>query len=114
MGLFARSSTVVAPARLRAVTTNEYNQAFFSGEPIPDLWLSALSASGMQVTPDTAMTLSAFYSGVTMIGYDLATLPPVTYQQRADGGKDRVPAAPGALANGGIGDLAYKLRWEPN
>ena len=92
--------------------TESYNQAFFGGDPIPDLWLAALSSAGQNVTPDLAMMLSAFYAGVTMIATDLATMPPVMYALRPDGGKDMV--AFGKTGDGGVSDLAYKLRWQPN
>lgn len=114
MGYLSRLSTTVAPARPRAGSIQDYNQAFFSGEPIPDLWLSTLSASGMQVTPDLARTLSAMYCGVSTIAYDLATLPALTYKYRADGGKDRIRGSSAEWAQGGIGDLAYMLQWAPN
>lgn len=99
---------------MRADAFNDYNQAWFGGEPLPSLWMSSLNAAGVAVSPDLAMTLSALYSGVTMIGYDLATLPPITYRNRDDGGKDIVRASPSDVGAGGIGDLAYKLRWAPN
>ncbi len=92
----------------------DYNQAFFSGEPIPDLWLSSLSSSGVQVTPELAKTLSAMYCGISTIAYDLATLPVETFKYRRDGGKDLIRGSAAEWAKGGIGDLAYMLRWSPN
>lgn len=113
MGFLARVSSTAAPARMRATTMQDYNQAFFAGDPIPELWLSSLAGSGMQVTPDLAMTLSAFYCGVTTIAYDLATLPLRAFKNRSDGGKDIMAGS--AFGHGaGIGNLIYKLQWQPN
>lgn len=114
MGFHARMSSLAAPRRVRGTASQDYNTAFFSGEPIPDLWMSALSASGMQVTPDLAMTLSAMCCGVKTICYDLATLPCQTFKYRLDGGKDRIRGSSQEWAAGGIGDLAYMLQWAPN
>jgi hypothetical protein len=90
MRFLQRVSSMAAPARLQATTMRDYNQAFFSGDPLPDLWLASLSASGMSVTPDLAMTLSAYYCGVTTIAYDIATLPLRAFKARSDGGADLV------------------------
>jgi phage portal protein BeeE len=75
---------------------------------------SSLSAAGVTVTPDLAMTLSAMYCGVTTIAYDLATLPLRDVQVRDDGGKDLIRGRSADVLKGGIGDLAYMLRWAPN
>jgi HK97 family phage portal protein len=96
------------------MTTADYNTAFWSGENMTDAWISSLSASGVTVTPDLAMTLSAMYCGVSTIAYDLATLPAETFKYRDDGGKDRVIARSADHLKGGIADLAYMLRWAPN
>lgn len=105
----------LAPAtRMRAGVAQDYQQAFFSGEPLPDLWASALNSAGVDVTPDLAMTLSALRCGVTTIAYDIATLPCFTYKARTDGGKDRIRGSAAEWAAGGIGDLAYMLQWAPN
>jgi HK97 family phage portal protein len=80
---------------------------------LPAEWMGALSAAGIRVTPELAMTLSAYYSGVTMKAYDLGTLPCQMFKRRDDEGKDKV--APRIGANiGGIGTVAYRLRWQPN
>lgn len=105
----------------RRASAQEYGRAFWNGDPLPEEWLTRLQSSGIRVTPDLAMTLSAMFSGVTMICYDLATLPPHTYRYqppstdpRLSGGKDRVTPAYGSPENGGIGHLAHLLRWQPN
>lgn len=114
MRLLRHLSAVAPMPAPRATTLSDYNQAFFAGDPIPDLWLSSLAASGIQVTPELAMMIAAFYSGVTMIAYDLATVPCATFKVRSDGGKDKVLFSMNSAGTGGIGDIAYKLRWAPN
>ena len=83
---------------------------------VPAPWLSTLSAAGVVVTPELAMTLSAMYAGTTTIGLDLATLPVQMFRSRDDGGKDRVRPifGRGIDQSNGIGSLAYMLRWQPN
>jgi HK97 family phage portal protein len=112
MGFLQRVSSVIAPARVRAQSLDPFDDRYY----VPSLWSSALSAAGIEVTPDLALTLSAYYCGVTTIGYDLATLPCQVFKRRDDGGKDRVPPRFGQGLNsiGGITGLAYKLRWQPN
>lgn len=110
MGFLSTVSTVSAP-RMRA-SAGDYASGFFSGAPME--WAGALSAAGITVTPDLAMTLSAMYSGVTTIGMDLATLPAQMFKTRDDGGKDRVRGYSSGAGAGGIGGLAYMLRWAPN
>lgn len=113
MGFLTRFSTVVAPRRLKGDASN-YVSAFFAGEDMPNSWVSSLSAAGVNVTPELAMTLAAMYCGVSTIAYDLATLPCYTYRYRDDGGKDRIPGRAADYLRGGIGDLAYMLQWAPN
>lgn len=112
MGFLARMSTTAAPARVRANAGGDPFAKMYSGF-FPPEWGMALSAAGVPVTPDLAMTLAAMYAGVTMIGMDLATLPAQMFKNRDDGGKDRVRGG-SFILDGGIGQLAYKLRWAPN
>ena len=112
MGLFQRFSSVSASARIQASHGEDPFTGLY-GAYLPPEWISSLSAAGVRVTPDLALTLSAFYAGVTMIGTDLATLPLQTFKARADDGKDRVHGT--AASEGlGIAGLAYLLRWAPN
>lgn len=99
---------------MRAGSVQDYTNAFWSGDPIPDLWSSTLSSAGVQVTPELARTLSAMYCGVSTIAYDLATLPAQTFKYREDGGKDRIRGRAADWMSGGIRDLAYMLQWAPN
>lgn len=58
-----------------------------------DFWfepLSARTSSGMRVTPDASLRLSAVYACVRILSETMASLPIVLYRKRADGGKDRV------------------------
>lgn len=113
MGLLARSATVIRPARPRA-------EAAF-GDPFlrkgmytgyyPREWYLGLSHAGVFVTPELSMTLTAIFSGVTRIGGDWMRMPAHVLRVRDDGGKDRIRGGPRA---GGIGGLAYRLRWKPN
>lgn len=112
MAFLSKLSTTVTPARLQANATQTMQNAFWAGEPIG--WFDQIVASGMTVTPELALTLSAYYSGVTMIARDLATLPLQVFKYRDDGGKDRVRAGRSAIGTGGIGSLVYLLRWQPN
>lgn len=110
MSFLSKVSSVATPARMRGNAFAAMNQAFWSGEPVG--WFDQLAASGVTITPELAMTLSAYYAGVKMIAGDLATLPCQVFKNRDDGGKDRVRfGAPGA---GGIGDLARMLKFQPN
>jgi phage portal protein BeeE len=117
MGFLSRVSTVVSPARIRAQdgaqsASQRMTNAFWSGDPIG--WFDQLVAAGVTVTPELALTLSAYYCAVTTIAYDLATLPLQVFKYRDDGGKDRVRGGRSAMGTGGIGSLVMMLRWQPN
>lgn len=111
MGFLSKFPSVATPARayggpIGAAATN----AFWAGEPVG--WFQQLIASGISITPELALTLSAYYAGVKMIGGDLATLPCQVFKTRDDGGKDRVRV--GMPGTGGIGDLVRILKYMPN
>lgn len=110
MGYLQRLSATVSPARMRAQSGGDPFAGRY-GAYFPPEWYGPLTAAGLPVTPDLAMTLSAMYSGVTMITSDLATLPAQVFRERDDGGKDRIRGGPDTF---GIGGLAYRLRWQPN
>lgn len=112
MAFLSKLSMTVAPSRIRASATQSMQNAFWAGEPVG--WFDQLVASGVSITPELAMTLSAYYGGVTQICYDIATLPLQVFKYRDDGGKDRVRAGRSGLGTGGIGSLVYLLRWQPN
>lgn len=108
MGLFDLSTTV--GARLRAETPAPWKDFWYT----PEGFLLALRESGIGVTPEIAMTLSAVYCAVMLIAHDIATLPCQFFRYRDDGGKDRVRSGRLGLEAGGIGGLVYRLRWQPN
>jgi HK97 family phage portal protein len=112
MGWLGRISTVALPT-VRAMTSQDYNQAFFAGDDLPDLWLARLSEAGVSVSPDLARTLSAYACAVDTIAYDLSTLPLRAFKTRSDGGLDQVLGSSNSHA-AGIGALVYKLQWQPN
>lgn len=58
-----------------------------------DFWfepLAARSVSGLRVSPDASLRLSAVYACVRILSETMASLPIVLYRKRPDGGKDRV------------------------
>jgi len=61
--------------------------------PWGDFWfepVSIRSATGLRVSPDAALRLSAVYACVRILSETMASLPLVVYRDRPDGGKDRV------------------------
>lgn len=118
MGFLSRLSTTVAPARLKASAGNTADPFYgLYGAYLPPSWYGSLTEAGVNVTPDLAMTLSAFYCGVSTISYDLSTLPVQVFARHAgDEGKDRLRPFFGAGidSSNGIRSLAYMLRWQPN
>lgn len=58
------------------------------------LGLDVSASSGVPVTDETAMRVSAVYRCVAIIAGSIAALPLVIYRRRADGGKDRAPEHP--------------------
>ncbi len=58
-----------------------------------DFWfepVAARSVSGLRVSPDASLRLSAVYACVRILSETMASLPIVLYRKRPDGGKDRV------------------------
>lgn len=105
MGFLSGLSTVVAPPRLRASSLSPLSDVYYTTEG----WMGMLSAAGVQVSADLALTLSAVYCAVTMIADDISTMPLQLFRFREDGGKDRV-----RTAQRGLGIEPYTLRWQPN
>jgi HK97 family phage portal protein len=61
--------------------------------PWGDFWfepVSIRSSSGIRVSPDGSLRLSAVYACVRILSETMASLPLVLYRNRADGGKDRI------------------------
>lgn len=105
MGFLSRLSTTVGSGRLRAAWGGADDDRWF----VPSAWIGAMSAAGLPVTPELAMTLAAVYCAVTTIADDIGTLPCQFFKYRDDGGKDRIRGT-----QPGIGGLVYMLRWQPN
>lgn len=113
MGFHSKIGSLAAPRLRGSSWAAAQENAFFAGEDLPGSWTATLSAAGVHVTPELAMTLSAYYCGVTTIAYDLATLPLRAFKSRSDGGKDLIPGS--AFSHeAGIGALIYRLQWQPN
>lgn len=108
MGYLTRTSTVVSTGRPQG-SSDPFGK-MYSGYYPPE-WQMGLATSGVDVTPELALILTAMYSGVTRIGGDFMRMPAHVLRVRDDGGKDRVRGGP---LSGGIGSLAYRLRWKPN
>ena len=114
MGFLARLPTIVTPMRAQTSSQDAGGWDPFDDRwYMPESWAHTLTLAGIQVTPELALTLSAYYAGVSIISYDLATLPCQVFKLRDDGGKDRVRGG-SFMATGGIGNLVYMLRWQPN
>lgn len=61
--------------------------------PFGDFWftpLGARSASGMRVTPEGAMRLTAVFRSVSLLAGTMACLPFVLYRRKDNGGKERI------------------------
>lgn len=113
MGFLAKMGPTIT-ARRNASMIEDHINAFWSGAPME--WTAALSAAGVPITPDLALTLTAMSSGVRMIAMDLATCTCEVFRNRMDGGKDRIRPifGTGITDSAGVGSLAYMLRWQPN
>ncbi|NCW85664.1 MAG: phage portal protein [Oxalobacteraceae bacterium] len=71
--------------RFRASSDDRSTLGDFWFEPV-----SIRSATGLRVSPDGALRLSAVYACVRILSETMASLPIVLYRKREDGGKDRV------------------------
>src|SRR5574343_1799486 len=71
--------------RCRASSDDRSTLGDFWFEPV-----SIRSATGLRVSPDGALRLSAVYACVRILSETMASLPIVLYRKREDGGKDRV------------------------
>ena len=71
--------------RFRASSDDRSSWGDFWFEPV-----SIRSATGLRVSPDGALRLSAVYACVRILSETMASLPIVLYRKREDGGKDRV------------------------
>src|SRR5215510_10311459 len=65
----------------------------------PQAWLVAwahggVTAAGMSISPDSAMTLATYYACIRNISEDIAKLPLITYRRLTPRGKVREPSHP--------------------
>ena len=70
----------------------------------PAEWLTAFRETGIRVTPELAMTVSAIWAGVTFVSRNLGSFPCITYERMSDTERQRARHRP-------IYDV---LRWQPN
>jgi HK97 family phage portal protein len=68
--------------------------------------------SGVQVSPESALALTAVYCAINTIATDVSSLPLKVYRRRKDGGRDEVPDHPVAVLFSGSPDgEAPAMRW---
>jgi HK97 family phage portal protein len=101
MGLLARMSTTVAPARMRAAFGDLGDDRSY----MPMQWHGQLTAAGVHVSPDLALTLSAVWRAVSGICGDFSPLPCQIFEYLDE---------EGAKIRARRHSLAYQLRWQPN
>ncbi len=73
----------------------------------PEGWVTRLSDSGIHVTPELAMSLSAIWAGVTFMARNLSSLPCILYERTSVHGRDGRRRATDHR-------LHRRLRWRPN
>jgi HK97 family phage portal protein len=103
VGMLARLSSVSAP-RPRAMTGGR--------GPLDSFWYTPeglMIAGDSYVGPEVALTLSHVYCAVDTISADFGTMTCQTFRNMGDDGRERVK-----YGDPGIGELARKLRWQPN
>jgi len=59
-----------------------------------DTWGGLSTVTGQQVSPETALQVSAVFSCVRILAETVASLPLILYRRREDGGKDRATDHP--------------------
>ena len=65
--------------------------------PIDDFWyapVGSLTATGVRMSADTALTIATVWACVRVIANTVAMLPLIMYRRRSDGGKDRATEHP--------------------
>lgn len=75
------------PEKRQSIATN-------TTQPPPFGWLTATTGAGVQVTPQTALTFTAYYAAVRVISEDLASLPLVVFRELPNGGSEPQPDHP--------------------
>ena len=75
--------------------------------PMDDLWykpVGEMSASGVSVSPESAMRQASYYAGASLLAAMIACLPCITYQDLDTKGRRRAKENP----------IYNLLRWRPN
>ncbi len=83
-----------AQALTRARSESRYSPAASLAAPGFTASMTVPSVSGIMVTPQTALTFSAFYAAVRVISEDMASLPLAVFQKQKDGGTELVEDHP--------------------
>ncbi len=90
--------------RIWRAIRNEAQTGMTVEELFRDLFSGAPTASGVSVSPDTAMQASTVYACVRVLAESVAQLPFPVYRRLDNGGKERDPSHP----------LYRILNWQPN
>ncbi|MBA7662988.1 hypothetical protein ES703_71021 [subsurface metagenome] len=70
------------------------------------------AASGMRISPESAMSISAFFNGVQQISQTVASLFPILYERKADGSKERYTQIPlYNVLRRGVGGRMSAFNW---
>jgi HK97 family phage portal protein len=96
VGLLAK----IHQPRHRAADTGPLSDFWYA----PAAWSQAFQNTGVVLTPELALTLSALWFGVTFFSRNLGSLPCITYRNLVPTGKERAKAHP----------LYEVLRYTPN
>ena len=107
MGLLASLAPVRQATQFQAMTSGEYDKAFWGGDPVPEPWLGA--RFGVTVSPELALTLTYVYSACAIISDDFGTMTCQGFATTGPDSRERIK-----YSDPGIGALARMLRWQPN
>jgi HK97 family phage portal protein len=86
--------SILKKSQSRSIAKRQYQAAATLSAPGFTASLTTPSIAGILVTPQTALTFSAYYAGVRVITEDLASLPFCTFQRIPNGGSKAVPSHP--------------------
>lgn len=90
----AKASFKRTPRFLRAAAEKRYAPAATLAAPGFTASMTVPSVSGIMVTPQTALTFSAFFGAIKVISEDLASLPLLEFQALPGGGCSVLPFSP--------------------
>lgn len=86
MSLWSRLSTWIRPSATDALSDLRHPTAWLSN------WsLGLQSSSGVFVSPQSAMTIAAYYACLRAISEDIGKIPLITYRRLTPRGKERAP-----------------------